>query len=67
MFVPLRPTGAGAGKTWSHDWRLDTAELTSAFSSKTKAIIVNTPNNTLDKIYSRLKQKLARLAKIFAG
>lgn len=35
------------------DWSFDPDELRSVFSSKTKAIIVNTPNNPTGKVFSR--------------
>ncbi|XP_010902736.1 kynurenine--oxoglutarate transaminase 3 isoform X1 [Esox lucius] len=37
----------------SADWVLDPAELASKFTSKTKAIIINTPNNPIGKIFTR--------------
>ncbi|XP_076040063.1 kynurenine aminotransferase [Oratosquilla oratoria] len=51
VFVPLRPTKT-AGSVSSADWVLDPQELAGAFTKKTKAIIVNTPNNPLGKVYS---------------
>ena len=46
------------------DFRIDPDELRSAFSRKTKAIIVNTPNNPLGKVFSeedlRLVAELCR-------
>jgi len=55
VFLPLRPakSDADATRTSSRDWKLDVSELKAAFNSKTKAIIVNTPNNPLGKVYSR--------------
>jgi len=35
------------------DWRFDEAELRSAFSPRTKAIIINTPNNPTGKVFTR--------------
>jgi aspartate/methionine/tyrosine aminotransferase len=35
------------------DWRIDEDELDKAFSNKTRAIIINTPNNPTGKVYSR--------------
>jgi aspartate/methionine/tyrosine aminotransferase len=35
------------------DWNFDPAELRAAFSPRTKAIIVNTPNNPTGKVFSR--------------
>jgi aspartate/methionine/tyrosine aminotransferase len=34
------------------DWTFDPAELRAAFSSRTKAIIINTPNNPTGKVFS---------------
>lgn len=36
----------------SSEWRLDEAELTSKFTDRTKAIIVNTPNNPIGKVFT---------------
>ena len=35
------------------DWHFDEEELTRAFNTKTKAIIINTPNNPTGKVFSR--------------
>ena len=35
------------------DWRFDLDELTAAFNDKTKALIMNTPNNPTGKVFSR--------------
>uniref|UniRef100_A0A7N8X8V7 Kynurenine--oxoglutarate transaminase 3 n=1 Tax=Mastacembelus armatus TaxID=205130 RepID=A0A7N8X8V7_9TELE len=37
----------------SADWFLDPDELSSKFTSKTKAIIMNTPNNPIGKVFTR--------------
>ena len=42
-FVPLREP----------DWSFDPDELAAAFSDKTRAIIINTPNNPTGKVFSR--------------
>lgn len=42
-FVPLRPP----------DWTFDLEELERAFTSRTRAIIINTPNNPTGKVFSR--------------
>uniref|UniRef100_A0A672ZWR4 Kynurenine--oxoglutarate transaminase 3 n=1 Tax=Sphaeramia orbicularis TaxID=375764 RepID=A0A672ZWR4_9TELE len=48
VLIPLRlKTGTSA------DWYLDPEELSSKFNSKTKAIIINTPNNPIGKIFTR--------------
>uniref|UniRef100_A0A0N7ZB94 Aminotransferase class I/classII large domain-containing protein n=1 Tax=Scylla olivacea TaxID=85551 RepID=A0A0N7ZB94_SCYOL len=59
VFVPLRPKKT-EGVTSSADWVLDPAELAAAFNSKTKAIVVNTPNNPLGKVYK--KEELMMIA-----
>ena len=35
------------------DWHFDEEELARAFSNKTKAIVINTPNNPTGKVFSR--------------
>jgi len=35
------------------DWSFDPAELAAAFSDRTRAIIINTPNNPTGKVFSR--------------
>ena len=37
----------------SPEWSFDPAELEAAFNEKTKAIIINTPNNPTGKVFSR--------------
>jgi aminotransferase len=50
--VPLRPP----------DWRFDLEELQRTFSAKTRAIIINTPQNPTGKVYSRDElEAIARL------
>ena len=44
---PSAPPGAGA------EWRFDPDELAAAFNNRTKAIILNTPNNPTGKVFSR--------------
>lgn len=51
VFVPLRPSKTGVISS-SADWKLDPAELESKFNSKTKLIIINTPNNPLGKVFT---------------
>ncbi|KAG7254165.1 hypothetical protein CRUP_019973, partial [Coryphaenoides rupestris] len=43
----------GGGSITSGDWVLDPEELASKFTSKTKAIIINTPNNPTGKVFTR--------------
>ena len=40
------------------DWRFDPDELRRAFTPRTKAIIVNTPNNPTGKVFSREELKV---------
>src|SRR5882762_6318735 len=42
------------------DWSFDEKELAAAFNNKTKAIIINTPNNPTGKVFSR--QELETIA-----
>jgi aspartate/methionine/tyrosine aminotransferase len=51
-FVPLREP----------DWSFDPDELAAAFSNRTRAIIINTPNNPTGKVFTREElQTIARL------
>src|SRR5687768_3535388 len=44
------------------DWSFDEAELEAAFNNKTKAIILNTPNNPTGKVFTRSElETIARL------
>ena len=44
------------------DWTFDEQELEAAFSNRTKAIIINTPNNPTGKVFSRAELEcIARL------
>jgi aspartate/methionine/tyrosine aminotransferase len=40
------------------DWSFDPAELAKAFNDRTRAIIVNTPNNPTGKVFSRAELEL---------
>jgi aspartate/methionine/tyrosine aminotransferase len=42
------------------DWRFDETKLAKAFNNKTKAIVINTPNNPTGKVFSR--EELAFIA-----
>lgn len=42
------------------DWSFDLAELSAAFNERTKAIVINTPNNPTGKVFSR--DELAQIA-----
>jgi aminotransferase len=49
-FVPLRPT---AGEGGARGWAYDPDELRRAFGPRTRAVILNTPNNPTGKVFSR--------------
>jgi aspartate/methionine/tyrosine aminotransferase len=49
-YVTLCEPDAGAGRT---EWTFDPEALASAFNDRTKAIILNTPNNPTGKVFSR--------------
>ncbi|XP_042334896.1 kynurenine--oxoglutarate transaminase 1 isoform X3 [Sceloporus undulatus] len=54
VFIPLRLKVAETGKLISsRDWQLDPAELEAKFTTRTKAIVLNSPNNPLGKVFSR--------------
>ncbi|XP_007942441.1 kynurenine--oxoglutarate transaminase 1 [Orycteropus afer afer] len=42
----------------SSSWQLDPTELASKFTSRTKALILNTPNNPLGKVFSKAELEL---------
>jgi len=50
VFISLKPDKKGTVS--SADWKLDKEELKKVFTSKTKAIIFNNPNNPLGKVFS---------------
>ncbi len=51
-FVPLRPSNGG--------WNFDRAELRAAFNERTRAIILNTPNNPTGKVFTRAELEFIR-------
>nr|KAF6485156.1 hypothetical protein HJG63_007458 [Rousettus aegyptiacus] len=54
VFVSLKPTPTQDGELdSSNNWRLDPEELASKFTSRTKALVLNTPNNPLGKVPGR--------------
>ncbi|NXF87902.1 KAT1 transaminase, partial [Eubucco bourcierii] len=63
VFVPLRLRAPEAGRLMSSaDWELDPAELASKFGERTKAIVLNSPNNPLGKVFERRElEAVARL------
>ncbi|MFA5195496.1 MAG: aminotransferase class I/II-fold pyridoxal phosphate-dependent enzyme, partial [Bacteroidales bacterium] len=44
-------------KLYAPDWHIDFDELSAAFNNKTKAIIINTPNNPTGKVFSFSEMK----------
>ncbi|XP_072540157.1 kynurenine--oxoglutarate transaminase 3 isoform X3 [Salminus brasiliensis] len=53
VLIPLRLKSGKKSDISSADWILDQEELASKFNSKTKAIIINTPNNPIGKVFTR--------------
>uniref|UniRef100_I3KSZ6 Kynurenine--oxoglutarate transaminase 3 n=1 Tax=Oreochromis niloticus TaxID=8128 RepID=I3KSZ6_ORENI len=55
VLIPLRLVSMKSGKKTitSADWFLDPDELAGKFNSKTKAIIINTPNNPIGKVFTK--------------
>jgi aspartate/methionine/tyrosine aminotransferase len=54
-FVKLRPPATPEG-----EWTFDERELRAAFHERTKAIVVNTPNNPTGKVFTRAELELIR-------
>lgn len=57
-YVPLVPPAPGR----SGDWTFDPDALAAAFSNRTRAIIVNTPNNPTGKVFTR--EELTTIARL---
>ncbi|XP_075471708.1 kynurenine--oxoglutarate transaminase 3 isoform X3 [Ascaphus truei] len=53
VLIPLRYTANGGNTISSADWSLDPVELAGKFNPRTKAIILNTPNNPMGKVYTK--------------
>jgi kynurenine--oxoglutarate transaminase/cysteine-S-conjugate beta-lyase/glutamine--phenylpyruvate transaminase len=59
-FVPLKPKKSKTSS--SADWSWDENELESTFNSKTRLIMINSPNNPLGKIFTKSEmEKVAEL------
>src|SRR5579863_5592745 len=54
-FVNLRPPANEVG-----EWTFDEKELRAAFDKNTKAIIVNTPNNPMGRVFTRAELEFIR-------
>ena len=52
-FIPLRPPTNLSESSSSKAWSLDYEELDAMFTSKTKGILVNNPNNPLGKVFCK--------------
>jgi len=52
VYVALKP-GAGLDSKDANNWVLDREEFERAFSSKTKALMINTPHNPIGKVFSQ--------------
>ncbi|XP_076868014.1 kynurenine--oxoglutarate transaminase 1 isoform X2 [Brachyhypopomus gauderio] len=53
VYIPLKPKKVTGPALSSADWVLCPEELASKFNSRTKAIVINTPNNPLGKVFQR--------------
>ncbi|KAG8436705.1 hypothetical protein GDO86_007700 [Hymenochirus boettgeri] len=51
--IPLRYKPSGSTFISSGDWKLDPEEIASKFNTRTKAIILNTPNNPIGKVFTK--------------
>jgi aspartate/methionine/tyrosine aminotransferase len=59
-YVTLTPPAPGG----SGDWTFDPDELAAGFSNKTRAIIINTPNNPTGKVFTRAElEQIAALCR----
>ncbi|VFV21368.1 Hypothetical predicted protein [Lynx pardinus] len=59
VFVTLKPGPTRDGELdSSSNWQLDPTELASKFTSHTKALILNTPNNPVGKVFSKAELEL---------
>ncbi|KAH0505306.1 Kynurenine--oxoglutarate transaminase 1, mitochondrial [Microtus ochrogaster] len=59
VFVSLKPSPAAKGQLESsNDWQLEPTELASKFTPRTKALVLNTPNNPLGKVFSKKELEL---------
>jgi aminotransferase len=54
-FVKLRPPADSGG-----EWAFDERELRAAFGARTKAIVLNTPNNPTGKVFTRAELEFIR-------
>ncbi|CAD6566039.1 MAG: hypothetical protein CYPHOPRED_000324 [Cyphobasidiales sp. Tagirdzhanova-0007] len=65
VYIPFRPPeSAGHSTVSSAEWRLDVNELRAAWTSRTKALILNTPHNPSGKVFSEQElREIGNLAK----
>lgn len=50
-FIQIRPPKDAEAATCTSNWKIDMAEFESLFTDKTKAVIINNPNNPLGKVF----------------
>ena len=63
-YVRLREPAARGGSAAAGGWTFDVDELAGAFSNRTRAIIINTPNNPTGKVFTREElEEIARLCR----
>jgi kynurenine--oxoglutarate transaminase/cysteine-S-conjugate beta-lyase/glutamine--phenylpyruvate transaminase len=62
VFVALKPdeTVTSGGEASSDSWKLDMKEFAALFNKNTKAIILNTPNNPLGKVFTRSELNVSK-------
>ncbi len=60
-YVRLRPPAAGTVGD-AHRWSFDPGELSAAFNDRTRAIVINTPNNPTGKVFAR--EELSLIARL---
>ncbi|KAL7838339.1 hypothetical protein AOLI_G00267430 [Acnodon oligacanthus] len=53
VYIPLKPRKSTGPALSSADWVLNPEELASNVNPRTKAIVINTPNNPLGKVFQR--------------
>ena len=56
-YVRMREPGRGPRDadfaSWGREWRFDPDELKAAFTNRTRAIVINSPNNPTGKVFTR--------------
>ena len=62
VYVPIRFHGDSSRNSTGDDWKIDINELKAAITSKTKAIIFNTPHNPIGKVFN--ERELNEIAQV---